>query len=67
VARPVAAVAALGAEERFVSAFQLSGIRDRRQFSRRFIAALQRHCMRRVDPDYSKALPDELVQFDLGA
>jgi hypothetical protein len=58
---PVVAVAAFGAADRFVSAFQLGCIRDRRQFSRRFLAAPQRLCKRRVDPHYSKALPDELV------
>jgi hypothetical protein len=64
---PVVAVAAFGAEDRFVSAFQLGCIRDRRQFSRRFIAESETLCKGRVEPYYSKALPEELVQCDARA
>jgi hypothetical protein len=62
--RRVVAVGAFGAEDRFVSAFQLGCIRDRR---RRFIAEPENLCKGRVDPYYSKALPDELVKFHAGA
>jgi hypothetical protein len=65
--RSVAAVAAFGAKDRFVSAFQLGGIRYRRQFSRRFVAALHRRYMRWVDPRCLKALQGEPVQLDAGA
>jgi hypothetical protein len=62
VACPVVAVAALGAEDRFVSAFQLGCIRDRRQFSRGCLAASQRLRKFRVDPRYLKTLANQLEQ-----
>jgi hypothetical protein len=42
--RLAVAVAECGAEDRFVSAFQLGCIRDRRQFSRLFLAAPEGLC-----------------------
>jgi hypothetical protein len=65
--RPAIGVAAFGAEDRFVSAFQLGFIRDRGQFSRRFIAAPETLYKRKIDPHYSKTFPDELVQCDAGS
>jgi hypothetical protein len=67
LARPIAGVAVFGTEDRFVSAFQLGCIRDRGQFSRRFLAYLHSLYMRRVDPLCSKALHGEPVQLDVGA
>jgi hypothetical protein len=67
LARPVAAVAAFGAKDRFVSAFQLGCIGYRRQLSRRFLAAPHGLYMRRVDPHCSKALQDEPGRLDAGA